>query len=535
MLMVVKNCATPRGPTGGEPDRVGPNVVGTIPPSGTTNFDGDEVEIHFDQFIDRNSLRQNVSIEPDLGIDYDIDFGRKKASIEFQSPLPENTTIIVGIGSEVTDTDRNEMDGPYNLALSTGDVLDSATLTARLLQADSGEGENGLKVFLYPEPFDLEERAKYVAESDTAGRVEFEYLSEGLYMAFWVEDVNRNRIWEPERENAQPFYGKTYELQRDDSLDIGTIYLHRPDTISPKIEGVGLLTQYRLRLRLTEEVLWDTTSVLSVTDTLSNPFTEAIPLYTDEEDPAILFARTLNPLPDSLFFLLYPSGITDGEGNALTEYETPFQGSSQPDTTSLRTISHNAGKGLFPDEPLEITYSTFIDDDAVVDSLTVVEGDRVAEEWPFLEVDNHILRIRPETTWEPGIDYQFRIWDPWNQERELVEPEIWQRNQLGGIDFTIQNGDSLSLKYLQLTDTEESIRVDTTFTGSITLENLPPLEYKSIIYEDINGNGQWDSGTVVPFNAPEPYFVRKGIPVREGFTSEVSVSLSPYNYQNRVD
>ncbi|NBB77444.1 MAG: hypothetical protein GVY02_08705 [Bacteroidetes bacterium] len=526
VILLFKSCATPSGPTGGEPDRQGPKVVSTSPPTGTTNFEGNEVEIEFDQFIERNSLRQNVSIEPDLGIEFEIDFGRKSATVEFLSPLPENTTVIIGLGTEITDTDRNEMDQPYNIALSTGDELDSAKLSARLLSAETGEGESGWRVFLYAEPFDIKERSKYVAQSDTAGRVQFEYLSEGTYKAFWIEDVNRNRTWEPEREDAQPFYVNTFELQKDDSLDIGTLFVNVPDTIGPEIEGVGLLTEHRLRLRLTEEVIWDTSSVISIQDTLGTEFTTAIPLYTSEQEPTVLFARSFDPLADSLQFVLFPDQIEDEAGNPMQPYLNPFVGSSQPDTTELRTISHNAGSGLYPDEPLEITYSTFIDDPAVVDSLIVVEGDRIREEWPFLEADNHILRINPEEQWEAGVRYQFRIWDPWNQERELVDPDIWQRSQLGGIEFLLEGADSLNLKRMTLTDMEESIRLDTTFTeSSILIDNLPPLEYKARIFEDQNSNKRWDEGEVMPYKAPEPYAVRSGIPVREGFTSEVRFTI----------
>ena len=524
VLLMLKNCATPMGPTGGEPDQQGPRIVETEPASGTTNFEGDEVTFTFDQFIERNSFRQNVSVEPDLGIEFEVDFGRKSATVEFLSPLPDSTTIIVKVGTEVTDTDRNEMDAPFDLALSTGDVLDDATVTARLLNSQTGKGENGNRVFLYSTPFDLSQRSKYVAETDTSGRIHFGYLSEGTYKAFWVNDVNRNRIWEEGRENAQPFHTEIFELSREDSIDIGTIFIHSPDTIAPKVDGVGLLSQERLRLRVSEEVTWENDGEFILTDTLDNELTRAVPLYKSDEDPTVVFAQPFEALVDSIHFLLRTNGITDNAGNPLQVDIEPFIGSSQEDTTALQTISHNSGSGLFPDEALEITYSKFIDDDAVVDSLVVVEGDVVNNSWEPLEVDNHILRILPGVNWEPGISYEFRVWNPWLQEREQINPDIWQRNQLGGVELSIENGDSTMTSHLILTDTEESIRVDTTFTNNIFIDNLPPLEYKAVVFEDMNNDGQWNPGTVLPFSAPEPYVVRTQVPVREGFTAEVSVS-----------
>jgi len=524
LLLLLKNCATPVTPTGGEPDRTGPQVVSTYPENGTTNFDDNEVSFTFDKFVDRNSFRQNVRIEPDLGIQFETSFSRRRATVEFQSPLPDNTTVVITVGTDVTDTNRNSMERSFNLALSTGDVLDEGTVTARVLDAETGRGDSGNRVFLYREPFDLTQRSIYVAETDTSGRVEFGYISEGKYKAFWVNDINRNRIWDRDREQAQPFYTGIFEIAHGDSIDIGTLYISMPDTVAPRIEGVGLLSEERLRLRLSEPVIWRPDATLVLTDTLDNEYTRAYPLYESESDPNIVYAQSLQSLPETETFTIRTEGITDAAGNRLRADFSPFTGSSEPDTTFLRTVSHNAGSGLFPDEPLEITYTKFIDDDAVTDSLRVVEGDRIIENWPHTEIDRHILRIKPDGVWESGIRYQFRVWNPWEEEHEQVDPEIWQRNQLGSIEITLENHDPDILCHLRITDEDFSIEVDTTFTDSILVENLPPLTYKAIVFQDNNENGRWDPGVVEPYEAPEPYAIRRSIPVREGFTSEVALS-----------
>ncbi len=521
--MVIHSCATPVAPTGGEPDRTGPRVVSTEPSQGSTNFSGDEVRFNFDKYVDRTSFRNNVTIEPDLGIEFDISFSRRSATVEFASELPENTTIIVKLGTDVTDTDRNKMDRPVDLALSTGDVLDSATISANAIDAETGRGESGWRVFLYREPFNIEERAVYISETDTSGLVEFGYIGEGNYKAFWVNDQNRDRIWNQEREQAQPFYNDTFFISEGDSIDIGTLFISAPDTISPRIEGVGLLSERRLRLRLSEEIIWDSDSYLSVTDTLGTEYTRAYPLYLAEGDDNILFAQTERGLTETEMFILDPVSLTDLAGNNLSIDYDPFIGSNEPDTTILRTISHSAGIGLFPDEPLEVSYSNFIDDSSVVDSLQVVEGDRVITDWENAEIDRHILRISPMGTWQSGIRYQFRVWNPWEEDRELIDPEIWQRNQLGSIEVTLTNDNPEFLSHLTLTDDDQSIRVDTTFTDTVIIDNLPPLNYKVIVFQDEDENGRWDPGVVAPYEQPEQYAIRTRVPVRDGFTSELEI------------
>jgi len=113
------SCATPVAPSGGPPDREPPVVTGTTPANETTNFDGNEVRFQFDKFVDRNSARQNISIEPNLGLDFEVDFSRRTVIVKFLDPLPENTTIIVQLGTDITDTRNNNMSSSYELAFST--------------------------------------------------------------------------------------------------------------------------------------------------------------------------------------------------------------------------------------------------------------------------------------------------------------------------------------------------------------------------------------------------------------------------------
>jgi uncharacterized protein (DUF2141 family) len=528
LIFIAMSCATPIAPTGGPPDRTPPVVTETFPPSGTTNFVGNEVRFTFSKFIDRNSFRQNISIEPDLALDYEISFRRRTAIVEFQSDLPENTTLVVKVGVDVTDTDRNKMASSFDLALSTGPDLDEGRVTARVLEAETGRGESGRRVFLYREPVDFSQRARYVAQSDTSGQVEFGFLSPGTYRAFWVNDVNRNRIWDRNREAAQPFYIESVELEANGEADLGTLYVSMPDTVAPVIEGVGLLSERRLRVRSNEEIRWDPGARIQVADSLGNEVTTAWPLFTPQDNPRVFFAQADEALQEGEYYTLYPEGVSDKAGNALEAYTDPFEGSSEPDTTGLRTVSHNAGSGLFPDEPLEITYTKFIDDNAVLDSLLVFEGDRMFEEWPAAEVDRHILRISPSNeTWESGVQYEFRVWDPWESDYLRINPDIWQRNQLGSIEVTLTNGLDDVDNRLVINDMDNSIEVDTTFTGStIEIENLPPLEYRVRVWQDVNRNRRWDSGSVDPYRRPEPYAIRRSVPVREGFTSEVEITFA---------
>ncbi|MEX0895235.1 MAG: Ig-like domain-containing protein [Balneolaceae bacterium] len=524
-VVLAISCATPRGPTGGPPDRTPPVITETRPDNETVNFEGREVEFHFSKFMNRGSLQQALTIEPDLLINYEINWGRKSATIRFGQELPENTTVILKIGTELQDTRNNNLETPFDLALSTGPVIDNASISGKLRLAVDGSVESGMKVFLYREPFDLEERVNYVAQTDTGGVFRFSYLSEGTYKAAWVQDLNRNRIWERDREMAQPFHDSTITLEQDVEKELGTIFITETDTTSPLLEGVGLLTETHLRLRFNEEVFWEDDSVITVLDSLENEYSEAYPLYVPPEDNRVVFAQSESAMPPDQSFTLRLAGFEDATGNPAESVIEPFLGSAQEDTVRLRIIGDNREPGLFPDEPLTVGYSKFIDDEDVTDSLRVVEGERMIEEWPNFEIQRHRLNIYPEERWSSGINYQFLVWNPAREELRSIEPVIWQRNQLGSIEVTLADTVSMGEHHLSLFDNDGKTRIDTTFTGQIEVDQLPPLTYRVFVYKVLNGYGRLDPGTVVPFLAPEPYFVRRDVPLREGFTSELSVEF----------
>lgn len=524
-ILIVISCATPRGPSGGPPDRTPPVITETSPESETVNFQGREVELRFSKFMDRGSLQEALTIEPDLLINYEISWGRKSATIRFDEDLPDSTTVIIKIGTELEDTGNNSLETPFDLALSTGPDIDNASITGRLLTADDGSAEAGMRVFLYRQPFNLEERVNYVAQTDTGGVFRFSHLSEATYKAVWVQDLNRSRIWDRDREMAQPFHDSTYTVEQDAEIEIGTIFISETDTTSPDLEGVGLLTETRLRLRFNEEVYWEDDALITVLDSLDNVHTQAYPLYIPPGDTRVVFAQSEDGLTPDQQYSLRLTGITDDSGNPARSVVEPFSGTAQEDTVRLRIIGDNRDPGLFPDEPLTIGYSKFIDDDDVIDSLRIVEGERMIEDWPNYEIQRHRLHILPDEQWSSGINYQFLIWNPAREELRPIEPEIWQRNQLGSLEITLADTLETGEHYLTLFDNEGKTNIDTTFTKQIELDRLPPLTYTVIIYRDENGNGRWDPGTVIPFQAPEPYFVRGELPVREGFTSELTVEF----------
>ncbi|MBO6524140.1 MAG: Ig-like domain-containing protein [Balneolaceae bacterium] len=526
VALVFLSCATPSSPSGGPSDQAGPEILETKPASGTTNFKGNKFEFQFSEFVNRSSIPNNITVEPDLGLEYKIKWKRKRLSIEFQDRLPDSTTVILTLGADITDTKQNKIGAPITLAVSTGDEIDQGRLTGRLRIADTGEGAEGAKVLLYRSPIDLSEKAIYQAQADTGGIFNFSYLREGNYQALYVDDRNRNKIWDQGSEAAQPFSRQIIELEKAGSDTLDVLYIVQQDSLAPKLQGVGLFSSKRMRLRFNENIELQDNATLTVLDSLGNTYSEAYPLYISQKDPFVLFAQSEKDLGENDKYSLSLEGITDEFGNTSITDGIAFEGSTQVDTTLQRVIEHRTGNGIFPSQRVEVMYAAPINDPMLIDSIVVVEGNVSFSDWPAIYTERNFLFIEPqEETWIEGVDYQFLIWNPATQRRQLLEPEIWDSPELGELALSITGEDSISTISFSLINENIDFKIDSSFTTSIILQNLAPINYQLIVFKDENGNNRWDSGSVIPFQAPEPYYLQRNINVRSGFTSEIFIEF----------
>jgi uncharacterized protein (DUF2141 family) len=512
-------------PTGGPQDKSGPVVQNMIPESGTVNFDGNSFEFYFDEFVNRNNARNAITVEPDLGIGYDVSWKRKMMRIEFEDEFPDSTTVIIKLGTEITDTRNNKMSKPITLAVSTGDEIDSGEIMGRVRLAENGEPAEDRRVLLYRQPFDLSSRATYQAQTDTGGTFNFTYLAEGSYKALIVDDRNRNKTWDTENETAFPFYQETISLQKSSSDTLDVVYIAQPDTIKPVLQGVGLFSQNRIRLRFSENITTDKDVRFNIADSLENAYTTAYPLYVSENDPFVLFAHSEDPLLEDVSYQIDPQGVTDLSGNAPDSGYVEFTGTAQEDTTKQRIIGREMEKDLLVNDPITIVYAAPISQPEIIDSLVVIEGEIDFDDWPEVQTDGNRLTISPQGDWIEGVDYQFLAWNPVTLRRQLFEPNIWDSTEFGDIDIRILDADSTQTHVISLEDPAGRIVRSQNFSQQITITDLPPVSYTLKIFRDENGDEEWNMGSVTPYQKPEKYYVQQNINVQVGFTSEVQISF----------
>lgn len=526
LTSLVFSCATPTQPTGGPQDQSPPRIIETEPKNGTVNFDGNEVRFYFDKYVNRESFATAFRISPLVGIRYDLSWRGRSVRVQFDEPLPDTTTVIFTIGTEFSDTNRNRITQPFVLALSTGDTIDEGEIQGKVLDARTGKGKQDAFVFLYREPFNLESQADYVAETDTSGAVNFTYLRTGRYKALWVDDRNRNNRWNQSNEAARPFYEEFIDVTQSGTADLGVMYINEPDTTRPQLQGTGMFSSQRLRLRYSRDMTIQPGASISITDSLGNTVSDAIPLYVDKEQNNVIFAHSRSPLSDEgMRYRTSTNGITDIHGNEPGSSSPSFSGSTQRDTTQVRLIRHLTENGVLQDEPFVFEFSTLIEGTSAVDSLEVIRDETIFERWEPIEVADNLLYIFPADIWEESSDYTIRIFNELSGSYSNISTTVFPRSRMGSLRIIIDEQQRVTdiAHFITIKDRNGIIVFEGETEDELLVENLVPGHHTIIAFRDDDGDRNWFRGSAEPFRAAEPYVVNRGIEIHSRMEGELQL------------
>ncbi len=206
IIILFVKCANIKSPSGGPPDTIPPRVVESYPTDRTLNFKDNKVSIYFSEWVERGSVMQNIAISPP--IEYSLKWSGKKLDIRFLEVLKPNTTYSFMLGTDYTDTKSNKPDSAFGITFSTGSVIDSGTISGRII------GKDAASTYIYgyridnknPDTLNYEEaKAEYSTQVGNNGQFTLRALPDGLYRIIAVKTSFRDNLFHP----AQDQFGTT--------------------------------------------------------------------------------------------------------------------------------------------------------------------------------------------------------------------------------------------------------------------------------------------------------------------------------------
>jgi len=194
------NCANRGNPQGGAKDIEPPKILKSVPENYSTNFDGNEIKIYFDEYIKLKNLQKQLIISPPMKTQPEIlplGSASKYISIKIFDTLQPNMTYAFNFGQSVVDNNEENPFPFYRYVFSTGDYIDSLTVKGEIFDAEKRKPEEFVSVMLYEidsvytDSTIYKETPKYVTNTlDSTTTFTIENLKAGTYKLIALKDEN---------------------------------------------------------------------------------------------------------------------------------------------------------------------------------------------------------------------------------------------------------------------------------------------------------------------------------------------------------
>jgi len=190
LSLFLYSCAQVGTISGGEKDSYAPKPIAdlTYPPNESTSFQGNSIEITFDEFIQLNNPAQTMVMVPNHA-KLKASIHKKTLKINWEEQLQENTTYVIYLNGTVKDVSENN-DSLMYYAFTTGTAIDSLTYNVVVADAWSNQYKSDVTVGLY-NPNDTI-KPYYFAKTNQFGLATFAYLKPGEYKLKAFIDGNQD-------------------------------------------------------------------------------------------------------------------------------------------------------------------------------------------------------------------------------------------------------------------------------------------------------------------------------------------------------
>ena len=544
-------CATQVAPSGGPEDKLPPRIAAVYPAPNTTNHPEElYVKLEFDEWINASIPRGAVSISPP--IDGKMKFKVRGRSMELTSRaiLDTGTTYTVTFAGGIKDLHGNALAKPFHVVFSTGDHIDSLTITGRVLVNDSmarkktfpsiglflmgaeREGRRYLEKYrdtatkqLDTLPMLTKEPPLFLTRADSAGNFTLTGLRPGRYRVVAFVDVNGNQKIEPATELAGVW---TKDLiLTEESTDTLWVPLADHDTSALELESVSQPFARVLEANFSRSVFFDSAFADTANCSLTYPDGNVVhPRYVymaaSGKNPQFYFDSIPKPeltykfackvAKDSLFRELDPK-------HAEVEWSWVEKAADTlaPVIANTKTIS--MAKSVFPGDTLvfafnkpvdslENTYHIAINKDTVAVEVKRLDPIRYmavpAQPWPT-DATVDFLEGYKDTTLAKADSSGMRDTVIAVKYKRLLRFETVPKIKLATLKGTLLHANPGVTVRLISTDTKRPYFTMCNMNGQFVFDNLMEGKYFIDYYYAESGKNTPDGGSLSPFRFGKPW------------------------------
>lgn len=520
------SCATPTTPTGGPRDE-NPPVIDTAlsTPNLQTKFLKQDISLTFNEWVMLEDVFNQVIISPPLQYKPEIYIKKKSVIIAWddRETLRENVTYTFNFGESVKDLTEKNPAEKLRFVFSTGDFIDSLTLSGKVIDATDGKPLEKIRVMLYASKEDSVVRTQkplYLSITDKDGRFTMENLRSDTFSLFALEDVNFNYKFDLANErigfpDSLLFLTNTLS----DSLVL-QVFQEKPfvrlNSTDLKTYGIvkALFNQSPENILLSTDSLAPKLYRESIKDTLKLWYNPAL-----IKNPwQIILQSGINSF-DTLKFNVPAS--TQNVGNLSLE-NTPESGISRP--------------VIKPGEPIPIFLSRPVFSADASKIIQIKDSISLSDTLYFEQDTVNPRKISLYGRWQEGNSYKLNmppgtIQDIYGRTTDSLKftVSIGKTEDYGNLAVKFSALDSTIDYVIQIVDDSQRLFYENHIHGkrpeNFSLKLLQPGKYTLKVIKDENNNGIWDTGNLLNHRQPEKIALIPIEEIKANWDVETSVDL----------
>jgi uncharacterized protein (DUF2141 family) len=200
VMIIAASCAKQAAPVGGPKDITPPDVVKSIPKSGTTLFKEKSILITFNEYFILDKLTEKFMISPPVKVKPKIYAKDKTLHIDFKEDLKDSTTYTLYFQDIIRDLNESNPIPNFQYVFSTGSVIDSLSVTGNVVQAKNLEAGKNILLMLYANLADsapVKILPDYLTIADANGYFRINNVKDGTFRLYALEDNNNNNKYDP--------------------------------------------------------------------------------------------------------------------------------------------------------------------------------------------------------------------------------------------------------------------------------------------------------------------------------------------------
>jgi len=196
LFFQISACAKISSPSGGPRDRTPPAVVSSTPENGSINFRDNIITITFNEYVVLDNINDKFMVSPPLQKKPRVYLKNKSVNVQFEEDLKDSITYTFYFLDAIKDLNEGNIIENFKFVLSTGQVIDSLSVTGNVYNSFNLEAPEKTLVLMYSELADsavIKHLPNYISRVDPNGYFRFDNVRSGKYKLYALKDIDNSK------------------------------------------------------------------------------------------------------------------------------------------------------------------------------------------------------------------------------------------------------------------------------------------------------------------------------------------------------